>query len=60
VANHLSLRGDLELTVLTVEALRRSYTELPLRWLGDQARNSQLQKLFLDGPPREVAGIVAN
>jgi hypothetical protein len=59
-ADHLSLRGDLELTVITAEALRRSYEELPLRWLSDQVRISHLQRLFLDDRPTRADGIVAN
>jgi Permuted papain-like amidase enzyme, YaeF/YiiX, C92 family len=44
--DRLSLRGDLEMAVLAVRELRRSYAELTVRWICDLVRHSQVQQLL--------------
>jgi hypothetical protein len=41
-----SLRGDLELAVFAVDELRRSYSELPIRWMYEVALHPRIQGLF--------------
>jgi hypothetical protein len=42
----ISLRGDLELIVLAVGELRRSYSELPVRWICDLAMHPRIWRLL--------------
>ena len=46
-ASYLSLRGDLELLLFAAEELSRSYSELPIRWLGQVVRYPRLGDGFL-------------
>jgi hypothetical protein len=47
-AGGLSLQGDIELAIFAADELRQSYTELPIRWLGDLAMQPQMRELFAD------------
>jgi hypothetical protein len=47
----LSMRGDVEMAFYTAIALRRSYRELPLRWLGELVQRPQVQGMLADDPP---------
>jgi hypothetical protein len=42
------LRGDLELIVLTLGELRRSYEELPLRWLRKLVQQPRVREILVD------------
>jgi hypothetical protein len=44
----ISLRGDLELAVFAAGELRRSYSQLPVRWLRDLALQPRVRE-FLAG-----------
>ena len=47
----ISVRGDLELAVFAARELRRSYTELPVRWMRDLAFHPRVRKfLAANGP----------
>jgi hypothetical protein len=53
----ISLRGDLELAILTVGELRRSYSELPVRWMYDVALHPRVRGLLAArGPVARRAG----
>jgi hypothetical protein len=43
-ARGLSVQGDLELAVFAVGELRRSYSELPVRWICDLALHARVQR----------------
>jgi hypothetical protein len=47
----LSLRGDLEMAVFAVGVIRRSYRELPVRWVGDLIQRPRVQELLADRGP---------
>ena len=41
------VHGDIEIVVYAVAALRRSYTELPVRWLGELVQQSRVRGLVV-------------
>jgi hypothetical protein len=45
-AGGFSLRGDLELAVFAAGELRRSYSELPVRWMCEVALHPRIRGLF--------------
>jgi len=47
----LSLRGDLELAVFAADELRRSYSELPVRWICDLALHPKVRELLASRGP---------
>jgi hypothetical protein len=54
----ISLLGDIELIVLAAVELRRSYSELPVRWMSDVALHPRVQGLLVDrGPDAGRAGL---
>ena len=53
----INLRGDLELTVFPAGELRRSYSELPVRWMCDLALHPRVRGLLAArGPDTRRAG----
>jgi hypothetical protein len=50
-AGSFSLRGDLELVVFAVGELRRSYSELPIRWMYEVAVHPRIQGLLAARDP---------
>ena len=51
----ISLRGDVELIVFAAGELRRSYSELPVRWMSDVALHPRVQGLLVARGP-DVGG----
>ncbi len=47
----ISLRGDVELIVFAAGELRRSYSELPVRWMSDVALHPRVRGLLVAGGP---------
>ncbi len=43
----INLRGDVDLIVFAVGELRRSYSELPVRWMSDMAVDSGVRELLV-------------
>jgi hypothetical protein len=52
-SGRLSLRGDLDLLVFTFCELRRSYSELPARWLGGLVLRMKARGLLQAGGPAQ-------
>src|SRR5262249_48017916 len=54
----MSLRGDLELAVMAGRELRRSYSELPVRWMSEVALHPRIRGLLVaHGPDVGGAGL---
>ena len=53
----LSLRGDVELIVFAAGELRRSYSELPVRWAGDLASSPRIRGLLGARRPDEPLAV---
>jgi hypothetical protein len=54
----INLRGDIELVVLAAAELRRSYLELPARWMQEVGLHPRIRGLLLArGPDADVAGL---
>ena len=54
----IRLRGDLELIVFAAGELRRSYSELPVRWMSDVALHPRVRGLLVArGPDAGGAGL---
>jgi len=47
----LSVSGDIEMAFYTAVALRRSYSELPLRWLRELVQLPQVRAVLVDCSP---------
>ena len=54
----ISLRGDVALIGFAVGELRRSYTELPVQWMGDVALHPRIRQLFASRGPDAGEGVL--